>query len=50
MAAKKAKAGGGRTQLHTHRLVKVKEGYELERLRFLCGCRRWWFPVVRAHV
>jgi hypothetical protein len=35
--------GGGRTKLHTHRLVKTKEGLELERVRFLCGCRRWWF-------
>jgi len=35
--------GRGRTKLHTHRLVKTREGLELERVRFLCGCRRWWF-------
>ena len=30
------------TDLKTHALVKTKGGQELERRRFLCGCRRVW--------
>jgi hypothetical protein len=30
-----------RVRLHTHCLVKVKEGLQLQRVRFLCGHPRW---------
>jgi hypothetical protein len=45
MTAKTARtpATGASKNPHTHRLVKTKEGLELQRIRFLCGCRRWWF-------
>ncbi|MBS0264132.1 MAG: hypothetical protein JSS02_19505 [Planctomycetes bacterium] len=34
------KAGQSSDRLHTHQLIKVKNGLKLERVRFLCGCRR----------